>query len=126
MTIPRATVFIVEDDLDVSDSVKAVATALGHTCHTFDCAEAVLAHWGVRECDCIIIDVDLPEMDGIELLSTLRKAGSCVPAVFYTGRSDARLRRAAEELGPVPVVRKGNDTRNIVECLARIVGGTSG
>lgn len=119
MTTPTATVYIVEDDLDVCDSLEAIVTALGYTCCTFDTAEALLIHWDEATCDCLVIDVDLPDLSGIELLSRLHQAGSKPQAVFYTGRSDSRLRNAAASLENTPILKKGKDTREFTEYLRR-------
>jgi len=121
MSGTQAIVMVVEDDLDVCDSLEAIVQASGHVCHTFDSAEALLRLWDGSNCDILIVDVDLPEMDGIELLTQLRACGYSTPAIIHTGRSDSRVRKAAQELGAVPVVVKGTDNNRIGNLLRSIV-----
>ncbi|MEQ9408950.1 MAG: response regulator [Fuerstiella sp.] len=115
----RVTICVVEDDLNVCESLHAMVSALGHECHTFDSAEALLVHWNLPGCSLLIIDVDLPEMTGIELLLTLRQQGYQTPAVFYTGRSDSRVRAAVAKLQNATLVEKGQDPRWIADVLQK-------
>ncbi len=118
----QSTVVVVEDDLDVCDSLEAIVTALGHLCHTFDSAEAFLMYWDGRDCDVLIVDVDLPEMDGVELLTKLRASGCTTVTIIHTGRNDSRLQSAALKLGGPLIVHKGSDTNRIADLLKSLIG----
>lgn len=122
MSMNSLTVCIVEDDLDVCESLAALVTASGLICHTFDSAEALLRCEIGSRCQCLIIDVDLPEMNGIQLLSTLRQQGCTTPAIFYSGRREGRIRAAAELLGNVPFIAKGGPPDEIRDRLHELLG----
>ncbi|MCA9050122.1 MAG: response regulator [Planctomycetaceae bacterium] len=124
MSCVKSIVCVVEDDLDVCDSLDAVVTALGHICHTFDSAEALLRYWECGQCDCLIVDFDLPEMNGLELLERLQQQTHNVTSILYTGRVDSRIRQAAQRLGGIPVVEKGPDNNAICSHLKALLNNT--
>lgn len=112
---------VVEDDPDVCDSLEAVIVAMGHSCHRFSSAEALMDKWNLQPCDVLILDVDLPCLSGIELLSRIRRMGSNIPAIFFTGCVDERLRTSARSLGNAPIVKKGADTLGITRILTQVL-----
>ena len=117
MTHDQARIFVVDDDLDVRDSLEAVIASLGHVCHSFSNAESLLTTWQENKCDCLILDVDLPGMDGLELLEKLREKGLAKPVAIYSGDIDKRVITAAERLGGIPVLQKSGDPGNVVDYL---------
>ena len=119
-------VFVVEDDPDVRDSLHAVISTRGFTCRTFESAEALLAVWEKSSCEFLFIDVDLPGINGSDLLHQIRAAGSTTEAIFYSGRINDGILRAAANLGDIPVLQKGNNISAIVKCLKDRIGESDG
>ncbi|NND97608.1 MAG: response regulator [Pirellulaceae bacterium] len=117
----NAYVFVVEDNPDVSDSLKAVITAMGHQCATFDAAETLLEQGDLSQCDCLLVDFNLPGMTGTELLAQLHRRESCPRAALYTGQIDSRVREAAAKLDSTPVIEKGNDVSAILTQLSNML-----
>ena len=118
MQATRKRVIIVEDDRDVRESLAAVVSALGHDYVAFEAAEPVLAFDGLSASDVILVDNNLPGMNGGDLLTLLRARGSESPACLYTGKANTNLREIALELRNTTLVQKGSDTNAITEFLA--------
>ncbi len=114
-------VAIVEDDPDVRDSLCAVVLAMGHRYVTFDAAEPLLTCQRFSELGCLLVDYNLPGMNGMELLLALRKSGDVPPSCLYTGQIKATTLNAPVALGFAEVLEKGNDTGSIEEYLRRVL-----
>ncbi len=81
-------VAIVEDDEGVRDSVRLLLEASGLRCEDFASAEAFLAGGGAGRASCLVVDVDLPGIGGIDLLARLAAAGIEPAALLLSGRID--------------------------------------
>jgi len=79
------TVFIVDDDPDHRDYVRYVLEHEGYITKDFKNGRECLAHLDRKRPDLIVTDIFMPEVDGIELISTIRKRGFNVPVVGMTG-----------------------------------------
>jgi FixJ family two-component response regulator len=121
MKITFATVFVIDDDVDVCDSLEAVIAMLGHACIAFPSAESLFATDTLDVSGCLIVDVNLPGMTGIEMLTVLRKQGNRTPAILYTAHVDEKVRRAATMIENVTVLPKGGTTTTLMECLESIL-----
>ncbi|QEF99426.1 Response regulator protein TmoT [Stieleria maiorica] len=117
----QARIVIVEDDPDVRDSLCAIIAALGHQCVAFESAESTLAYHELGQCDCLLVDFNLPGMSGTDFLQELQQAGDPPPACLYTGRVDPRIHDAAAGLKNTMVLEKGNDSMSIVTHLQRLL-----
>lgn len=102
---PR-TVFIVDDDAVVRDSLGALLQTRHYDTREFDSGRAFLARDPAVAGDCLILDVHMPDMDGLELLRTLRGQGNDIATVVITGRNDASITSQAKALGAVAVLDK--------------------
>lgn len=117
----RAQVFIVEDDPDVRGSLRAVITALGYDCRAFDSAESLLRDSDLTQCDCLLVDFNLPGMKGTELITKVRESGSHLPSALCTGQADEQVHAEAERLGNTLVVEKGDEMHSIATCLRTLL-----
>src|SRR5271169_6349956 len=86
---------IVDDDESIRDSTRQLLRSAGYQVATFDSAESFLDAGAVDKAECIILDVRMPGMDGLELQRRLNASGSEVPIVFVTAHDDASSRRQA-------------------------------
>jgi FixJ family two-component response regulator len=111
------TVCVVEDDPNVCESLDAVICSLGHSCRVFFNAEDLVAELDSLTWQCLIIDVDLPGMNGVELLKLLRGRNIDTPAVFYTARINDDVRLATERWSGVSVLEKGQGASPIQRYL---------
>jgi len=110
----KPTIVLVEDDASLLSALGFALGTYGFAVHAFARAGALLA--APVQADCIVVDMRLPDMDGLTLVKRLRERNVWAPVILTTTNPDARTRRAAEAMG-VPIVEKPLITE---ELLARI------
>ena len=97
---------IVEDDDAVRDSLCALLEAYGHTARGYNSAALYLRQAAAAPGNCLIVDLHMPEMTGLELLETLRSQDIGVPALIMTGRPDPSLEPRIARAGVVKLLHK--------------------
>ena len=102
-----ATVFIVDDDEAVRDSLRLLLTSLGFfRLEAFESAPAFLARAKPRPGDCLIVDVRIPGMDGLELQEHLKERGVQLPIIVMTGHGDIPIAVRALKAGAFDFLEK--------------------
>ena len=109
-------VAIVDDDAPVRQSARRLIRSLGYRAEAFGSAEEFLDSGRAKKTACLILDVRMPRMDGLELQRRL--AGSSIPIVFITARASEEEERRALQAGAVAFLRKPVDK----EALLRVLG----
>ena len=99
-------VCLVDDDLSVRESVAGALRSIGFDVRAFESAEAFLSAADSSRTDCLILDVTMPGMSGLELQDHLLGAGRSVPIVFITARSEPALRTRVMERGAIDCLVK--------------------
>lgn len=99
-------VFIVDDDEAVRDSLELLLESAGHAVQAFEAAADALAACRSRLPACIVTDVRMPEMDGLEFQEKLSEAGIRVPVIVMTGHADVPLAVRAMKAGAVDFIEK--------------------
>lgn len=117
----RPLLTLVDDDAAVGDSLKFLLEMEGFDVATFPNATAVLGALPPDRRGCLVLDFNLPEMDGLDLLSRLRAAGVGQPAVLITSHPNAKL-RARARARRVEIVEKPLLTNALVEAVGRAIG----
>ena len=92
-------VAVVDDDEAVRQALCDLLMVTGLACRTFESAPAFLGDAAARDCDCLITDVRMPGMSGIDLRERLRGDSSDLPAIVLTSVVDEHLRMRADALG---------------------------
>ncbi len=100
------TVFVVDDDEAVRDSLRLLFRSVGLEVETFATAPEFLAAYEVGRAGCLILDVRLPGMSGLELQQELESRGSTLPIVFITGHGDVPMAVRAIRSGAVDFLEK--------------------
>ena len=90
---------IVDDDEEVCEALSDLLRVTGFACRCFTGAEAFLENGAAANYDCVVTDVRMPVIDGIELQRRLRAEGSRVPFIFITSHRDPVTRRRALDAG---------------------------
>lgn len=108
---------IVDDDESVRAATKTLLRAVGYYVETFASAELFLDSGVLRETKCLILDVRMPGIDGLELQRRLNAAESRVPIIFVTAHDDKTKRRKAIEAGAVEFFRKPFDANTLVGAI---------
>jgi FixJ family two-component response regulator len=110
-------VSIVDDDRSVRSATQTLLRSLGYRAPAFASAEAFLNSPEVDLTDCLILDVQMPGMSGIDLQRMLANRSRKVPIIFITAFPDDRVRQQALAGGAVCFLTKPCDGDRIVECL---------
>jgi FixJ family two-component response regulator len=108
---------IVDDDESHRRATANIVESLGYDAVGFASAEAFLNWDRVRETDCLISDVQMPGMNGLELQSRLTARGHRVPVVFVTAFPDKKTRGRAIATGAVGYLDKPFSERGLISCL---------
>ena len=101
-----ATIAVIDDDDGVRSSLKQLLRSAEFDAVTFGSAEDYLRSLADGRVDCLIVDVNLPGMNGVALVQQLAAAGSKVPAVLITARDDPMTLELIKRAGAVPHLRK--------------------
>lgn len=99
-------VHVVDDDQAVRESLEAVLLVAGHDVHTYASAEDFLARAPREHSGCLLLDVNMPGISGIDLLGRLSQEGRNGPVLMLTARRDEDLREMALGLGACAFLNK--------------------
>ena len=114
-------VSIVDDDESIRNVISSLVRSLGYDALAFDSAEAFLAFPRLHETSCLILDVQMPGMSGLDLQDELRACNYSVPIIFITAFPEEGLRRRAETAGALGFFGKPVDGQIIIACLNKAV-----
>lgn len=106
VTRPPPTICIVDDDEVVRDSMRAVLESRSYAVTDFASGADLLADGGNRQADCLVLDIHMPGMTGLDTLRELRARSVQTPVILITGRSDAAIVAQAKALGAVALLDK--------------------
>jgi FixJ family two-component response regulator len=112
---------VIDDDASIRAAINNLLRSFGYVVHVFASAEAFLQSAQLNDSWCVITDVRMPTMSGIELQSRLRSDGNRVPFVFITAVPDENVRARALDDGAICFLTKPFDEQNLVSCLDRAV-----
>ncbi|HET9716371.1 MAG TPA: response regulator [Pseudolabrys sp.] len=113
---------IVDDDEAVREATKGLVRSLGYSAATFASAEEYLHSGHVKDTSCLIIDVQMPGMNGVELQERLIADGRETKVIFMTAFSEERLRARAMQAGAIGFLKKPFDDASLIKCLDRAIG----
>ena len=112
-----ALISIVDDDQSFRESMRQVVTLLGYTVEAFPSAADFLASRLLPETACLLADVQMPGMSGIELHRHLVAAGYTIPTILVTAYPDEAIRDQALRDGVVYFLSKSVDYDHLDRCL---------
>ena len=119
---PPLYVAIVDDDESLCRSLARLLRASGMQPIAYTSAEDFLADRKSPSFDCLVLDVQLGGMSGIELVRSLRAQGGHPPFIFITAHDDAQTRAAAMAAGRAAYFRKNDPGADIVQAIRRLAG----
>lgn len=105
----KGAIFIVDDDAAVRDSLCALLEAEGYSTEAFASAKAFLAGFRPKDACCVIADIRMPDMDGLELQEEIIRRGWGLPVIIITGHGDVPLAVRAMKAGAVDFIEKPFD-----------------
>lgn len=119
MTDSEPTLFVVEDDPLARDSVSALAASMGIRSDAYVSAEEFMEHCDLCRPGCLLVDLRLPGMDGIELQERLGAMGSQLPVVFSSAYLDVPTVVRAMQNGAVTVLEKPHRDGKLADAIRR-------
>ena len=119
MTTPTALVFLVDDDLSVRKGVSRLLRSAGYKCETFASATDFLAREPHGGLTCLVVDVRMPDLNGMELQEVLMQRHREEQLVFITGHGDISMCSQAMKAGAVDFLPKPFGDDQLLECVAR-------
>jgi FixJ family two-component response regulator len=119
MTAAPSVVFVVDDDPSVRKSLTRVLTSTGYAVETFASAREFLAREPFVGPCCLVLDVRMPGLTGLELQEALAGAGHRMPIVFITGHGDISMSVKAMKDGAVDFLTKPFDVESLIEAVQR-------
>ena len=102
----RNLISVVDDDESVRRSTRLLLESFGYRAAVFESAEGLLRFGQLRDTSCLILDVHMPGMDGLQLQSQLATEGCSIPIIFITAYDDHESRRRALQGGAVAFLGK--------------------
>ena len=112
-----AVISIVDDDASVRVATNNLLRSRGYVVHTFASAEEFLSSPYLDETSCVIADVQMSAMTGLDLLTQMRAKGCDSPFIFITAYPDEGIRARAIKAGAVGFLAKPFAVHKLIECL---------
>jgi FixJ family two-component response regulator len=109
---------IIDDDSFAREATGDLLESLGYPVSTFSSAEHFLQSGRLKETACLITDVQMPGLTGLDLQQILRADGNDTPIIFMTGADEEPSRKRAIEDGAVGFLNKPFDEQSLIRCLA--------
>ena len=108
---------IVDDEEPVRDATKRLVRSMGYHASTFASADEFLKSEQIQDTSCLITDVQMPGLSGIDLQEHLVARGHCIPIIFMTGYPNDSVRARAMKAGAVCFLNKPFDEDHFIGCL---------
>ena len=113
----RKNVYVVDDDDAVRDSVRAVLESFGIDVRDFRSASDFLARVPQPAHGCLLLDLHMPHMGGLELLELIRQRGWNLPVIILTGRGDEQAKERALRAGVIALLDKPVEESTLMRAL---------
>jgi FixJ family two-component response regulator len=114
---------IVDDDPFVRQATDSLLQSLGYRTSTFASAEDFLRSSYIHEMNCLISDVQMPGLSGVDLQRVLIAQGNHMPTIFISAYFEERIRQSVIEAGAIGYLRKPFDDESLIELLQWALGG---
>jgi RNA polymerase sigma factor (sigma-70 family) len=117
--VERPVVFVVDDDPSLRRTLQRLFVAEGLACETFASAPEFLAQYDASRPGCLLLDVRMPDISGLELQERLEAQGGTIPIVFMTAHADVPMTVRAMKGGAVDFVEKPFNEQLLLEAVQR-------
>ncbi len=115
----EATVFVVDDDQAMRTSLQWLIESTGMSVQTFESADVFLASYYPGRAGCLLLDVRMPGMSGLELQAHLARAGYHLPVIMITGHGDVSMAVKAMKAGAVDFIEKPFHDEDLLRSIRR-------
>jgi FixJ family two-component response regulator len=115
---------IIDDDCIVRGAIADLLQSVGYEVTSFGSAEEFLGSGNLTEASCVITDLNMPSIDGLELQSRLAAQGYSIPLIFVTAFPEEKFRKRAMHAGAVGFLSKPFVEDALINCLERALNGS--
>jgi FixJ family two-component response regulator len=122
MSDPDPIVFVVDDDPSIRDALTSLIRSVGLHVETFGSAQAFLRHPRPDASGCLVLDVRLPGLSGLDLQRELAAAQITMPIIFITGHGDIPMTVQAMKAGAVEFLTKPFRDQELLDAIAQAIG----
>jgi FixJ family two-component response regulator len=122
----RGLISIVDDDESIRRTTTFLVESFGFRAAAFESAENFLKSGELHETSCVIVDVQMPAMNGFELQSELAAAGYAIPIIFVTAYEDKESRGRAMQAGAVAFLSKPFSDEQLIQTVRSALGHGNG
>jgi FixJ family two-component response regulator len=126
MVMKRKLVAVVDDDPAMRMAMARLLSALGYGTELFGSGKAFLNAAPSSEAACLVVDIQLGDISGIEMSRQLAADGRKVPIIFVTACDDETIRREATEFGCVAYLKKPFSSDQLIEAIVKATDRSSG
>ena len=119
MTDPPPVIFVVDDDPSVRRSLARLLQSAGFLVETFPSAEDFLRCKPPESPSCLILDIRMPGLNGLELQEKMTAAGNLIPIVFITGHGTVPMSVKAMKAGALDFLQKPFDDRELLDAIQK-------
>ena len=117
----NAFVFVVDDDTSVRESLKNLIRSAGFSVQTFSSAQEFLASQRPQGPSCLVLDVQLPGLSGLDLQQELAKGGIQIPIIFITGHGDIPMSVRAMKAGALEFLTKPIKDEDLLDAIQQAI-----
>jgi FixJ family two-component response regulator len=108
---------VIDDDESFRVALVEALSSLGYGSSGYASAEEYLGGIADRSFDCVVTDIHMPGMSGLDLMKSLAAQGSTTPILLITARSDSNLEAKATAAGAVCLLRKPIEMSDLIDCV---------
>lgn len=120
------TVFVVDDDEGIRDGLGLLLQSVGLSCELYNSAAAFLNAYEPSKSGCLILDIRMPRMSGLELQQKLIAKGYTLPIIFISGHADIPMAVEAMRCGAENFIRKPFREQELLDCINHVLESDSG
>jgi FixJ family two-component response regulator len=121
MTFPDPVVFVVDDDASVRDAIRKLISSVGLRVETFGSANEFLNSKRAEAPGCLVLDVRLPDLSGLEFQRDLTQANVRIPIIFITGHADVPMSVRAMKAGAVEFLTKPFRGQELLDAIQEAI-----
>jgi FixJ family two-component response regulator len=123
MANKRSLIYVIDDDASVRKAIGRLLRSASLDAETFSSAEEFLSNPRQKENACIIIDIRMPSLSGVDLPERLASEGIRIPVIAISANDDEKTREHAKELGAVGFFRKPVDDQALLDAIWWAISG---
>jgi DNA-binding NtrC family response regulator len=121
MNEENAFVFVVDDDTSIRESLRNLIRSAGFSVQTFSSAQEFLASQRPKAPSCLVLDVELPGLSGLDLQQELAKGGVQIPIIFITGHGDIPMSVRAMKAGALEFLTKPFKEEDLLDAIQQAI-----